>query len=937
MTQTKLRLSALAALLCTALIHPGAAASDNASATRYYDDAMKRYQQHDYDGATIQLRNALKIDKNQLAVHLLLGKTLLANGDVANAEFEFKESLRLGVNRIEVAVPLAQTFVAQGRQDQVFTDQRTALDGLPARTRYEMLLLRAAAQLDLGHPDAALTELQAARSLNPTDPAAWLAEVPVRVRAGQFREAQDAVDQALRLAPGSGDALYQQATISHVRGQLNAALAGYDAALKAAPGHLEARIARAGLLVDMNRDQDASRDLDELNHLDPLDPRANYLRGLLAQRQGDVNGAKDYFKAVTEFLDPAPIEYLRYRMQLLIVEGLSHFALGELEKAKPYLDMAWRQQQNGPLAKLLAQIAIENKDGGTAIDLLDPYVKTHPGDAQALLMLASVHLQDGRYSKATALMQQALQAKDSPSYHAVLGLSLVRDGRGDQGVAQLEQAFKTDPHQIYAGLALVTQYLKTGQPAKALGIANGMAKASPDNAGVFVVLGQSRAANGDAAGARTAYEKAAKLAPTLAEAQYGLADLEMRAGNFEPADKRLRALLKNDDRNPDLLIQLGALYELWGKNAQAQQYVESAADASDAKQTRANFALVAWYMHRGLASKALDAAKVLLAKTPEDADALQAYAGAQVGTGDTNGARNTLAQAARRAGFDAGSLVDIASAQLRINDVAGAAYSLGKALQGQPNFVPAMALMSTVDLLQNNAASAEQRAKEIIQLHPKAAIGYGLLADVAASRGQSAAQIDALRRAYELEPRPGNLVRLFRALTATPDGSKAATDLAQNWIKTHPKDVTMHKALGDAYARAGNYPNARRSYEAALAQQPTDAEALNNLANVLIHQNDPGATAIAEKALAQDGRNALVIDTAGWAYYKAGNKDRALQLLRDARLRDPTSPDIHFHLGTVLAQAGRKDEARDEIKAALEAGRPFEGLQDARALAATLK
>jgi len=937
MTQPTLRLSALAVLLSTALLHGAAlAAGDGAQASRFYDDALKRFEKQDYDGAAIQLRNALKIDKNQLAVHLLLGKTLLAQGDVANAEFEFNESLRLGVNRVEVALPLAQTFVAQGRQAQVFSDTRVALDGLPTDARYQMLLLRASADLDLVHTDDALAELQAARTLSPNDPAAWIAEIPVRVRSGQFREAQAAADQALRLAPGNADALYQQATIAHVRGQLDAALAGYGAALKADPGHVEARVARAGLLIDLGRDKPAGADLDELNHLAPIDPRANYLRAVLAQRAGDAAGAKSAFTAVTEFLDPVPIEFLRYRVQVLIVEGLSHYGLGELEKAKPYLDMAWRQQQDSPLAKLLAQIALSNKDSGGAADLLETYLRGHPGDSQALLMLASIHLQQGRYAKATALMQQALQAKDDPSYHAVLGMSLLRDGRADQGAAQLEQAFAKDPHQAYAGLSLVTLYLQNGLPAKALGVANQMAKANPDNAGVLVVLGQTKAANADTAGARAAFEKAVKLAPNLIQAQYGLAEIEMRGRDFAAADKRLRGLLRNDPRNPDLLLQLATLNELWGRIPQAQQFVESAADASSLTQTRANFALVAWRLHHGQADKALDAAKVLLGKTPEDVTALQAYGGAQRANGDVAGARSTLTQAARRAGFDVDALCDIADEQLLVGDVSGAVYSLDKALQARPDYLPARARMARVDLLQGRLDEAAQRAQAVVKDAPSRAVGYDLLAEIARHRGQAREAIDALRKAHAVENSTRTLLHLFDALAHQPDAGPAV-ELGQSWLRSHPKDTAVMKVIGDAMARAGNLAQARRQYEAVIALDPGDIETVNNLANVLLLQKDPGALAVAEKALAAAPGNVMVIDTAGWAALAAGQRDRAVQLLRDARLRAPTNAEIHYHLASALAATGQASEARRELATALQNAKGAAWTDQARALQASLK
>jgi cellulose synthase operon protein C len=119
---------------------------------------------------------------------------------------------------------------------------------------------------------------------------------------------------------------------------------------------------------------------------------------------------------------------------------------------------------------------------------------------------------------------------------------------------------------------------------------------------------------------------------------------------------------------------------------------------------------------------------------------------------------------------------------------------------------------------------------------------------------------------------------------------------------------------------------ARSAYEHLLKRQPENMEALNNLANVLLMQNSRDsieqALKVAEQAQKLNvGGAPHVVGTLGWAAFKAGQTDRALQLLRDARLRDPTNAQTRFFLGSVLASAGRKTEAREEISQALNSGR----------------
>ncbi|MFX1678234.1 PEP-CTERM system TPR-repeat protein PrsT [Mitsuaria sp. CC2] len=929
--------TAVAAMTALLAMAPSPAFADSVKASRYYEDALKRFEQRDIDGAIIQLKNALQQDARMLTVHVLLGKALLMRSEAAAAEIEFNEALSQGINRAEVAVPLAQALVAQGKQAEVFKQPALVPDGLPDNVRKSLFLVRAAAASDLGDPSRAQSQIDLARAIPPDNADTWLAEVPLRLRARQFDKATAAAEQAVRLAPGSGEALYQRATVPHVQGRLDEALKGYERAIAADPRHLEAQMARAGLLIDLNRDADALAQIQSALKLAPNEPRALYLTAVLAERRNDAAAAKTALKAVTTALDPVPIEFIRYRPQALMLNGLAHFGLGEMEKAKPYLEYAQRQTPNSPLSKLLAQVYVAEPNLDRASDVLESYLKVNPGDGQALVMMATLQMAQGRHARAAALMQEALKSRDAPEFRTALGLSLMRGGQSGDAVGELEKAFQRDPRQTYAGMALVSLYLRGGQTAKAIGISDKLVKLDPNNTTAWLQLAVARRAANDTAGARQAYQKANQLDPSLVDAQLGLARVDIADRQFDAAQTRLAAMLKADEKNADALYEMALLNEARGQTAEVQRWLAKATDVSTSRNTRADQALVAWLLKQEQPAPALEAARKLLGKAPDDPQAMITYARAQLANRDIKGATATLTGAARRSGFGADPLTQIAGLQLDARDLAGAAYSLDKALQASPQHLGSLALSSTVALQQGNLALADKQAKQVIQLRPQSAVGYSLSADVAQARKQPAQALEALRKAHEVQPSSGSLLALMRALSRQDSGGKAAQDLAERWLKTHPTDLAAWKALGDTQARAGSFPAARRSYDTALKLRPNDVEALNNLANTMIHQGEAtAAAAVAEKALALDPRNPSVIDTAGWAYHLAGNGDRALQLLRDARLREPNSPDIRYHLAAALAKAGRKAEAREELDAALRST-AFESHKDAQSLSQTLR
>ena len=912
-------------------------AQSNSKTARFYEDALVRYEKKDIEGAIIQLKNALQIDPNLLPVQLLLGKALMQNGEVAAAEVAYTEALRLGVNRAEIVIPLGQAYLAQGKHRLVLEQPSFNPVGLPPDVQLRVHLLRASTYGDLGDARNALRSIDEARALNNRSPDVWFAEVPIRIRAGQLKEATLAADKGLALAPNSAEGLYQKGSIAHVQGELRNALAAYDKALQADASHLDARVTRIGIYMDLARFDDAAKDVGVLLIQAPDEPRGAYLKALLAERKGDAAAVQEALKQVTELLDPVPPEFVRYRPQLLMLNGLAHFGLNEREKAKGYLEAFQKVQGNSPVAKLLARIYLSAGDAAKAVSVIETYLKAQPGDGQAMTLLASANMALGRNAKATALMQEALKTQDNPAYRTTLGLSLIGSGQSAIGITELEAAYKKDPGQTQAAQALVELYLKGNQAGKGVSIAEGLVKLQPANASYHNLLGMVQGQSGNIAAARASFEKAIKLDDNLTFAKLNMARLEIATKAYDAAALRLNDLLKVNERNSEAMYELSVMADRKGQPAEAQRWLEKARDAANPKDLRWGLALVDFHLRNGRPGPALDAAKIASGRAPEDLATLMAYSRALLASGDTVGAKNILSGATRFAEYNAPKQVEIAALQMAANNPSGAAYSLEKALSSQPDYLPAQALMAEAEFRLGESAKAEKRAREIVAQNPKRAVGYRLLGGIALAKGQVTPAIDSYRRAFDLEPSTETVLLLFRALSSQ-EGGKPAQQLAEQWLKTNPRDLPVRKALGDAFVRQANFPSAQIAYEAALKVNPDDADALNNLANVHLRLKNPtAAVKTAELALAKAPGNAAVIDTLGWALLQSGDNDRALQLLRDARLRQPSDPEIRFHLATVLAKTGRKNEAKEELEAALKGGKNFESAAEAAKLLQAIK
>jgi cellulose synthase operon protein C len=903
----------LAAAMAGSLVALPAAGTPE-KAAGFFEDALKRYEKADTAGAIIQLKNALQQDSRMLAAHLLLGKALLKNGDLKGAEAAFEEALKLGVNRGEVALPLGQIYLALGRPE--FVIERIPPTNLSPALTIDVLTLRGTAYAELGKGELARKSFEDARAIDPKSAVPLIAEVPVLLSSGQVEKARATAGKAVELAPDSAYAWNMKASVAHATLDVAGALAGYDKALELEPRHVDARVARAALLIDLNRDDATAADVVYLKTAAPGEPRAAYLRALLASRRGDAKEVNDSLTEVIKLIDALPPAWLASREQLLMVGAMSHHGLGNWEKAREYLNLIIsRNSKNTAAKKLLASIYLETRDYSRAQSQLEALQKVAPDDPQVLYLLGSVYLAQRRYVQASELLEKAVTRTGSADMTRSLGFSQLGLGRGDLGIASLEKAFAANAGDVRAGMTLATNYLRRGQAPKALQTAEAMAKRDPANLAALNFLGSVKGSTGDRAGARVAYTAVLAKDPMFRPAVVNLARLDTAEGKFDDARKRLNDLLAKQRDNPDLLYELGLVEQRAGKTADAIRYLQKASELQR-KDPRAGLALIELHLSLRQGDQALAAAKELSSRYPDNLAVQLALGRTQLAMGDQAAARSIFSNSTRLAEFDPAMQVRIGRLQLAAGNPEGASYNVQKALQGRPDDVAALALTVEIEAKRGDAAKADTALKALAAKHPNRVETALATANLALQRGQYPAAIAAYRTALTREESTANALALASAQVAAGEFAKAATFL-DGWVKAHPNDLAALRALPEAQFRAGQLAAARENYARFVAIVPEDAPTLNNYANLLLQLDDPAAQGIAERALKLQPNEPNYAGTLGWILVRKGQTDAGLRYLREARLRSPGNGEIRYHLAWALAKAGRAAEAKEELAAAL--------------------
>ncbi|MGD8451238.1 MAG: tetratricopeptide repeat protein [Phycisphaerae bacterium] len=184
----------------------------------------------------------------------------------------------------------------------------------------------------------------------------------------------------------------------------------------------------------------------------------------------------------------------------------------------------------------------------------------------------------------------------------------------------------------------------------------------------------------------------------------------------------------------------------------------------------------------------------------------------------------------------------------------------------------------------------------------------------------------SLRKVAERSPAdtPAGL-RLRNALAAQLLGDGKATEameVLKPALASTAGDAADHVATQLLQAQAldetGQVAEAVRVLEGVVRAFPAYATALNNLAYLLADKADRPQEALsyAEAAYEQEPRNANVLDTVGWVYFKNAKYEQAEVTLRQALALDQENVAVNLHLGLLLVDRGRNTEARTILERA---------------------
>lgn len=438
--------------------------------------------------------------------------------------------------------------------------------------------------------------------------------------------------------------------------------------------------------------------------------------------------------------------------------------------------------------------------------------------------------------------------------HGALGAVLLRLGRYNDAVRELETAFAMLKTDSIAQTNLALAYLQAGEPTKAVS--------------QFAALE-----------AQAKIQK--RTLPSYVLSNY--AHALVATGNLDQAAAKMKTAIFVAPREAALHDDLGSIY--------AQQKQWSSARQEFAAAVHINPSLANAHLHLGLAMQALgqpDGLKELARGSqlaPENNAVAFEYAKALTNSGQDDAAIPVLQGILSRNPNAIDAIYELALALQRSNRASESVDLFNRVIVVQPENAPAMTNLGMALAQMQRAKDAVPVLQRAVALAPDSVIAHQDLAAAFVQLNQFSDAVTELRAALKLAPDLPQLhYNLGLAFKMQDDPSNAVPEL-ETAEKLDPHQPEAPLVLGLLYMQTGRYEDAARELKTSLTLCP---------------QNGDGWA------------------TLGSVYNKLDRLPEATEALQEAIQQLPHSPDPRLTLAGVMVKQNKPSEAAELRKQAAD-------------------
>ncbi|MFH0809286.1 MAG: tetratricopeptide repeat protein [Pseudomonadota bacterium] len=762
---------------------------------------------------------------------------------------------------------------------------------------------------------------------------------------------------------GRRDASYAKAEAFLRKGDYANAEFHISAAIQADPACARSYELLGRIQFSQQRLQEAATSLQKAVRIDPGLTESHRMLGEMYLLAGKIAAASK--EADLALAKGATIPSLMLKAAISRAGGRLDEAVGWCDKAtaqdprrpEPYLIGAQLRMQKGradearmileagsgrvaepmPLQISLAQVYLAEKKPALAGKIITSLVERRPKDPKLRLVLAEYYIRQGKAKEAEAELRRAVGlGQNDEGLRAALVDFLLGTGQADKAEVEIKVALRTISPGYALRARLVQLYQMTNRVDEAINACRSAVALDPGRPEALVMQRQLAALYMEQQRADEALVELDAVLRSRPQDQ-GAALLKGKAllskGDVAAAVAVLKGMLAADPGAVEPNTLLARAYAAMGQPDMAKQTLQQALrtrpEAGELRQ-----ALARLYMAEGNSKAAVAEYEAALRRNPADTAALTDLGALHVAEGEVNQAEHCFKKLVRlRPDSHVGyyRLGLLALYRKKIDDAAG---YLSHACKLAPDFAPAAEALVKVYLTMEEPTKAVAFLQDSIKARPQDPVLHNMAGDLFMLLNDLSKAQDEFNEAQRIAPDwrvPYDNLTVLYMRTNQPD--IIMTRLAEVFQRT--RSVPVGFMLGMLQEMREDYRAARATYEKVLKERPDSALAASNLAFLLVEcfpgkETSLKAEDLARKVLSKSPQDPFVQDTIGWVAYRRGDVAMARWFIGSALDGQPGSPVINYHMGMVCAKEGKNNSARRHLRQALDSGKEFLGIKDAR-------
>ena len=387
------------------------------------------------------LQQALNTDGENSVAHYHLGVAFDQMGNLARAESEWHEAVRLNPGLVDAQKALAAAEMRRNDWEALNQTAGHLIEVQPSNP--DGYVLRAMAETNRGQESKGEADIRKAIEVAPQSPVGYIHLGNLRLRQKQYAEAQKAYEQALEKDANASDALAGIVNTFLAQNQSQKAVARIQAQLAKQPGNSNYHFLLGAVLFNNKDLKGAEAELRRAVDLDKSNAEAQIKLGQVQAAQGQVDGAISTYQ---QFIAANPRDIRFY-----ILTGELYESKKDWTNAKDLYQKVLEMQPDNPLASNnLAYVMLQ--EGGNvdmALSMAQVARRGMPQSPNAADTLGWAYYKKGAYASALDLFKEAVKLNkdnsDEAVFHYHLGLAYAKTDQRALAKQQFERALKINP------------------------------------------------------------------------------------------------------------------------------------------------------------------------------------------------------------------------------------------------------------------------------------------------------------------------------------------------------------------------------------------------------------------------------------------------------------------------------------------------------------